>query len=486
MVGAVAKAPQDSSHLEDVELDDPAPKKESPASAPARDRRNPKAILMLCLLIPAWIIWQMDKVNLSIAIMPMMDQFHWPDGIVGTVNSSFFYGYLVMQIPGGMLTQAIGGKRTLALGFTLFATGTLLTPSAAALGLGPLLVVRALVGLGEGMAPPAETALVSQWFPSHDRARAFGVVGLAQNSGAVIGQLAASLILSLSWHAIFYFFGSISMVWLAFWLMLGEDAPKPQKYQTLQKETKDAVQAASQEEGEVVESEDGNEQPRRSFWRELLCLPWVAFFRSRSIWAIIMIHFAYNWGFYTLLSWLPIFFREGLGFQKQHAAFLSMIPSVSIAIACPVSGFVADSLILRGWSVTLVRRVMQTCACVGASCSLSLLLLLSWESGGINHDHAGLYIAIISLSCACMAGSFGGFYGSWADISPKYAGVLNGLSSTGGALAGLVGNQMAGTLLQQTGKSWGKSLFLPIIIWWLVGAAGWNVLFVAKEVDFDE
>ena len=41
----------------------------------------------------------------------------------------------------------------------------------------------------------------------------------------------------------------------------------------------------------------------------MMSVPWRAMFTSRAVWAIIIAHFAENWGFYTLLTGLPMFMR---------------------------------------------------------------------------------------------------------------------------------------------------------------------------------
>ena len=42
-------------------------------------------------------------------------------------------------------------------------------------------------------------------------------------------------------------------------------------------------------------------------------VPWGAFLRSSPVWAIIVAHFCFNWGYYTLLAWLPSYFDMALG-----------------------------------------------------------------------------------------------------------------------------------------------------------------------------
>lgn len=48
--------------------------------------------------------------NLSIAIIPMSHQFGWNSSTAGLVQSSFFWGYALSQLPGGWLAKTFGGR----------------------------------------------------------------------------------------------------------------------------------------------------------------------------------------------------------------------------------------------------------------------------------------------------------------------------------------------------------------------------------------
>lgn len=37
--------------------------------------------------------------------------------------------------------------------------------------------------------------------------------------------------------------------------------------------------------------------------------PWKEILKSAPVWAIVMAHFSENWGFYTLLTFLPTFMK---------------------------------------------------------------------------------------------------------------------------------------------------------------------------------
>ena len=69
--------------------------------------------------------------------------------LAGWVLSSFFYGYLISHIPGGLLAQRVGGKWVFGLGVLITAILTTLTPFAADTSVWLLVALRVLEGLSE-------------------------------------------------------------------------------------------------------------------------------------------------------------------------------------------------------------------------------------------------------------------------------------------------------------------------------------------------
>ena len=69
--------------------------------------------------------------------------------ISGVVLSSFFYGYIITQIPGGYLAAYLGGKALYGGGIFMTALFTLITPVAARTSFYLLIAVRVLEGFFE-------------------------------------------------------------------------------------------------------------------------------------------------------------------------------------------------------------------------------------------------------------------------------------------------------------------------------------------------
>ena len=72
----------------------------------------------------------------------------WEKSIQGHILSSYYYGYFISHIPGGLLAERFGAKWIIAGFFSLATVATLLTPVAARISFGVLIVFRVLCGVG--------------------------------------------------------------------------------------------------------------------------------------------------------------------------------------------------------------------------------------------------------------------------------------------------------------------------------------------------
>lgn len=77
-------------------------------------------------------------------------KFEWSEATQGLILSSFYYGYVITHLPGGMLAEKFGGKWVLGLGLLSTAICTCITPFAVkAGGATALFILRVVEGLGE-------------------------------------------------------------------------------------------------------------------------------------------------------------------------------------------------------------------------------------------------------------------------------------------------------------------------------------------------
>lgn len=96
--------------------------------------------------------------------------YDWSEALQGIILSSFYWGYIVTHIPGGMLVEKFGGKLTLLAGIAATSVFTLLTPISITWGGSTILIVnRIVMGLCQGFIYASVFGLLSTWIPLRER-----------------------------------------------------------------------------------------------------------------------------------------------------------------------------------------------------------------------------------------------------------------------------------------------------------------------------
>ena len=407
------------------------------------------------LCFGATFICYIDRVNISVAIIPMAAELGWDVETQGVVLSAFFVGYLLTQIIGGRLADRFGGKVVLGTGVLLWSLFTVLTPPAAFVGLGMLIAARIGMGLGEAVTYPSIYSLYSRWVPVPERARAMAL----NNSGIPLGTVFALIVTpliaeTLGWEWAFYLFGALGVVWFAGWQR--KTAASPDRHPDITRAELDHIA--------VSVPADSGAVPTPSIAQFLRCGP---------VWAIIVCHFCNNWSLYVLLSWLPTFVNQGLGVDFAAVGWFTMIPHIASFFGLNVAGGVADRLIKRGMGVGKVRKIMQTIGFGG----ISLALLIVGEV-----ENAAMAIAVMSVGSAIGAFVTGGFAINHMDIAPRSAGTLMGITNTAGTIPGIIGVYVSGLILAWTG-SW--ALVFQVAAGVTLFGLVFYLLFSSGEKQFD-
>jgi MFS transporter, ACS family, solute carrier family 17 (sodium-dependent inorganic phosphate cotransporter), other len=387
--------------------------------------RWPRRYLVVFLAFMSVFVCYIDRVNISVAIIPMAEDLGWSLSTQGTVLSSFFVGYLLLQIVGGRLADRFGGKVVLGTGVLLWSLFTILTPPAAWMGFTMLLLIRIGMGMGEAVTFPSIYSLYSKWVPLSERSRAVGLTNSGIPFGTVFALVVTPIIVQkLGWEWAFYLFGGVGVLWYAIWQL--SVTARPQQHPAVSPAELEIIEATSAV-GEV------GDPPKIS-----------AFLKSGPVWAIIIAHFCNNWSLYVLLSWLPTFVNKGLGVDYASVGWVTMIPHIASFIFLNVAGNVADMMIRSGMEVGRVRKIMQTIGFGGIATALAIV-------GSV--ESAWMAIAIMTVGNALGAFVTGGFVVNHMDIAPRHAGTLMGITNTAGTIPGIIGVSVSGYILEVTG-SW--------------------------------
>ena len=383
--------------------------------------------LMLC---------NMDRICLSVAMVPIAAELGWGEGVQGIVQSAFLWGYLANQIIGGTLADIYGGKSVMAWGILFFSMASALlpsvavTPTVAALGatLPAVLLVRFLVGLGEGVALPSMNNLIATRIRPSLRATALGMVFSGFQSGNLAGLLLSPLIVqSMGWRALFYVYAVLGMPLLLLWYFIIPEDPRKKEMDD------DASASRAMTSQELSAGADGYEKnssaaeiARRMEDQDDVSL--TRLLKSSAVWAIIVANFANHWGYFMYLNWMPTYFFKAHAMDLRASSFMSFLPWLVMAIGSSLSGLFSDALVHRGFDRTEVRKLVQTLAFMGPVIPLLLL-----ARGGLTPTGA-----VVAMTLALGLTSVGQFVTNMSDIAPNHAGKIFGLCNTFGCVAGIV------------------------------------------------
>ncbi|KAL4625052.1 sialin [Arapaima gigas] len=362
--------------------------------------------------------------------------YDWDSETQGWILGSFFYGYILTQIPGGYLARRYGAKWLLGLGILGTVVFTLLTPLAADLGPGYLIAVRVLEGIGEGVTFPAMHAMWASWAPPLERSRLVTISYTGAQLGTVVAlPLSGQICFYLDWTYVFYVFGAVGLVWFLLWTLLVSNSPASHR------------RISAQEKRYITSSLKSQLSPSSDH------IPWESICRSLPLWAIVVAHFSYNWTFYTLLTLLPTYMRNILGFSIQQNGLLSALPYLGCWVVALLGGQAADHLRETClFSTASVRKAFTVTGMIGPA-----VFLLATGYTGCNYVLAVVFLTV-SSSLGGLTAS--GFNINHLDIAPSYAGILLGITNSFATIPGMVGPVVARALTRyNTLQEW-QSVFL--------------------------
>jgi MFS transporter, ACS family, solute carrier family 17 (sodium-dependent inorganic phosphate cotransporter), other len=393
--------------------------------------RWPQRYTVVALFFLGTALCYIDRISISIAIIPLARQFGFDSAAQGLVLSAFFWGYLWTQLAGGWMADRIGGHRVLAAGVTLWSLATFITPFAAATTFAALLAVRVLLGLGEGVNFPSIHSLTARWTLPAERARVLSLNYSGMYVGTVLALLASPIIISaFGWPALFYLSGGLGAVWVAVWMMVASDRPE------------NSARIGADELALITSSRTAEARAVR--------VPWAAIARERAVWAIVIAHFCSNFGFNILLLWLPTYLHHTFNVPLVRVGRYSLIPWVATFFIINISGWFSDWLLTRGLRVGTVRKTMQTAAFTIGALPLLALPAARTPVGAV---------ALLTISACANGISSSAFGVNHLDVGPTYAGILMGISNTFATIPGIIGVAAAGLIVQTT-KSFSAVFYL--------------------------
>jgi MFS family permease len=381
--------------------------------------RNQASRLVLFTICLMYLIFYVDRVNLSTAAPIMQKDLGLTATQLGIAFSAFAYPYAFFQIAGGWLGDRLGPRVTLLLCALLVAASTIWTGLVG--GLVGLFLSRLALGIGEGPAFPTATRALSNWMRPDQRAFAQGITHAFSRFGnAVTPPLIAFLVVAFSWRASFYVLGAASLIWAVLWWFYFRDDPRTHPQITPQ---------------------DLEGLPPASVAATRKDVPWGPLLKR--IMPVTLTDFCYGWILWLYLNWLPSFFMHEFKLDIKKSALFAAGVFFAGVIGDTVGGILSDRILKKTGNVGKARISVIVLGFIGSFCFMLPIVFV--------HD----------LTTVAICLSFAFFFAElivapiWAipmDIAPQYSGSASGFMNFGFGMAGIISPVVFGWAIDLTGR----------------------------------
>lgn len=378
-------------------------------------------ISLLVLLAASQALSFIDRVNLSVVLPELIKQHAYSAGAAGLLMSILNWCYVGAIIFAGPLTDRIGAYRAFPSAVAFWSVATALC--GLTIQFWPLAVLRALVGIGEAPNIPSGSQVIRQSFDKTERGFAVSVQFSGNKVGLAIGiPLSAFLLSHFGSPSVFYMTGLLGALWVTGWLLVYR-----------RRAVAEAVAMTPQS---AVR------------WRELL--------KVRSIWGMVLGQAGYLYVYYVFATWLPGYLALQQNMSIMRTGIFAMLPFISGIVFTLFGGWVSDRLVMRGRSLSSVRRSFAVGGIFGATVFIVVAAL--------SHQ-AWIAIAAFTVSVSLLSLATASANAMPIDVAPPHlvsscASIQNFGGNIGGALAPLV----TGLLI-----SWTGNFVMPLLFTALVG-----------------
>lgn len=374
-----------------------------------------------------------DRVNLSVAHDALQHQFGMSDIAFGYLLSSYNWTYAAMQLPSGSLLDRFGVRRVMIVAIILWALASGMAAVAPTVAL--LFLARFLLGVGEAPTFPAYAKAIGLWFPEHQRGVPTATFDAAAKLSIGLGTPILGLILlRYGLRANFATTAVLSAMYAALFAWVYREPRR------------DEESAAAPQFGGSTHG--------------LLHLA-----GQRKVLGAALGSGAYNYCFYLLLTWLPVYLHRGLKMDARSAVLWTALPWLCAAVAgfC-VGGLLVDRLVKQGKNASAVRRAVLL---AGTSCGMFVVAPACFGD-------ARVVLACLTLAISGLAAASPVVWSLPALLAPRSAGRVGGIMNFSNQLAGISAPIVTGYISSMTHSFSGAFVVAAVIL--LIGIASYALM----------
>ncbi|KAF7279311.1 hypothetical protein GWI33_007403 [Rhynchophorus ferrugineus] len=392
------------------------------------------------------------RTNLSVAIVAMTNQtssnpdipvYDWTNTSV--ILSSFFWGYVTLQVLAGYVGKTYGPKYFLFGAFLINSIIFMVIPTAAEKsGSTGVIICRIFQGAAQGFMFPSAHTVLGRWAPAEERS----TMGIIVYSGVSCGSILSSIITGFlsstwwGWPSSFYLFGGLGIAWSVAFLIFGQNSPAT--HPRITKEERVYIQAS------LGQLEDTTVIPT----------PWKSIITCIHLWAIVIANTGAAWGYSMMMTQIPTYLSKVMNFNVKTNGLVTAIPYIVAAIFGFIFAPIADFLIKNQYlSRKAARKLFTLFGFIGQA---TFLLLLAYVA-----KTQFLSVLFLAIGNAAYSATLVGYSVNHVDLSPRFSGIMQGISNA---------------------SSQFLAIFSPLLVQFVVtdqtSVSQWRIIFITSAVMY--
>ena len=375
----------------------------------------PSYVLVWLLLIFAWAANFVIRIGFSALLPSIIDELQVSYTRAGLLASAFFYAYVIMQIPSGLLGDRFGRRRILVLGLLGGALSAGLTGLAGSFA--TLFAARALTGAFQGSLFSNDRAIVATVTPPAriglGQGVSFSGPGLGLTFGLVIGGL---LVEVLPWRTVMMLFG-LGPVMAA--VLIVRYVPAP-------------TSSSAAPVGQRLQR----------------------LFSNGPLWVLGLVGFCAIANQFILATWAPLFFNEVGVADLGRAGTYAALQGIAASLGMVVSGWAHDRLVKRGYG----SKTVIVAGLTGLALSM---LAMAAVIGQRSLPGLAVVLFLAAFFCWSIWGAVYALLGRM--VREAELGTAFGLSNSIGFVGAIVGLTATGWVRDLTGSFSASCVFAAVL-----------------------
>ncbi len=300
-------------------------------------RRRYRALIFFVISL-SYVISYFHRSSTAVIGPVLMEDLKISSTDLGIVGSMYFWAYAIACIPSGLLTDAIGARKTIAVFLCVAAGGTLLLASAGSVSL--LSVGRFCIGLGVSAVYIAAMKIFSDWYKKDELATCSGALLAVGNVGALLSTAPLVLLIAqFGWRDTFAGMGWYTLIMGGVSYLLIRNTPGELGFRPVSEEA-----GASTENPTIFEALG-------------------ALLTNRNFCLLSLLSFMYYGTFMGVGAlWAGPYLQDVYGLSRQASAAVIMFFPIGMTIGCPLSGYLSDKILRSRRRVLLYGCILHLLA----------------------------------------------------------------------------------------------------------------------------